>query len=89
MEDMNFSPLTKPLIFDSHAHYDDERLLGCGDELFNQLSKSVAGILTCSCDFSSCETAKTLAENHDFVYFSAGIHPENVDSFSQMLDIGG
>ena len=80
MEDMNFSPLTKPLIFDSHAHYDDERLIGCGDELFTELSKSVVGIITCSCDFASCENAKTLAENHDFVYFAAGIHPENVGS---------
>ena len=80
MEDMNFSPLTKPLIFDSHAHYDDERLTGCGDELFTELSKSVVGIITCSCDFTSCENAKTLAENHDFVYFAAGIHPENVVS---------
>lgn len=80
MEDMNFSPLTKPLIFDSHAHYDDERLTGCGDELFTELSKSVVGIITCSCDFASCEAAKTLAENHGFVYFSAGIHPENVGS---------
>ena len=80
MEDMNFSPLTKPLIFDSHAHYDDERLTGCGDELFTELSKSVVGIITCSCDFASCEKAKSLAENHGFVYFSAGIHPENVGS---------
>ena len=80
MEDMNFSPLTKPLIFDSHAHYDDERLLGCGDELFTELSKSVAGILTCSCDFVSCETAKSLAEKYEFLYFAAGIHPENVGS---------
>ena len=80
MEDMNFSPLTKPLIFDSHAHYDDERLTGCGVELFAELSKSVAGIVTCGCDFASCEAAKTLAENHGFVYFAAGIHPENVGS---------
>lgn len=80
MEDMNFSPLTEPLIFDSHAHYDDERLTGCGDELFTELSKSVAGIVTCGCDFASCEAAKTLAENHGFVYFAAGIHPENVGS---------
>lgn len=80
MEDMNFSPLREPLIFDSHAHYDDERLLSCGDELFTELSKSVAGIVTCSCDFASCETAKSLAEKYGFVYFSAGIHPENVVS---------
>lgn len=80
MEDMNFSPLKEKLIFDSHAHYDDERLLSCGDELFTELSKSVAGIVTCSCDFTSCETAKSLAEKYGFVYFAAGIHPENVAS---------
>ena len=84
MEDMNFSPLREPLIFDSHAHYDDERLLSCGDELFAELSKSVAGIITCSCDFASCEKAKSLAENHDFIYFAAGIHPENVGSVEDL-----
>ena len=80
MENMNFSPLTEPLIFDSHAHYDDERLLSCGDELFAELSKSVAGIITCGCDFASCETAQSLAEKYGFVHFAAGIHPENVGS---------
>lgn len=79
MEDMNFSPLTKPLIFDSHAHYNDARFAEFGDGLYRELSKSVAGIITCSCEFDSCKAAQALAEAYDFMYFVAGIHPENVD----------
>ncbi len=79
MENIDFAPLDKRVIFDSHSHYDDERLLELGEELYSALSKSVAGIITCGCDFDSCEQAKALAENYDFVYFAAGIHPGNVD----------
>ncbi|MBQ6848271.1 MAG: TatD family hydrolase [Clostridia bacterium] len=80
MENLNFSPLNKRLIFDSHAHYDDERFKEFSDELYSELSKSVAGIITCGCDYESNLSAMKLAEQHDFVYFAAGIHPCNVDS---------
>lgn len=84
MEGLDFSPLSERLIFDSHAHYDDERFSEFGEELYTELSKNVAGIITCGCDFESCETAESLAEKHGFIYFAAGIHPENVDSISNI-----
>ncbi len=79
MDALDFSPLNKPLIFDSHAHYDDERFLEFGEELYTELSKSVAGIITCGCDFDSCKAAQGLAEAHNMVYFTAGIHPSNIE----------
>ena len=79
MEDLDFSPLKERLIFDSHAHYDDERFSQFGSDLYIALSKNVAGIITCGCDFESSANAQLLAEKYDFVYFSAGIHPSNTD----------
>lgn len=82
MDDLVFSPLKQKLIFDSHAHYDDNRLTEYGDELFNKLSENVAGIITCGCDFKSNQFALELSEKHNFIYFAAGIHPCNTDSIA-------
>ncbi len=79
METLDFSPLDKALIFDSHAHYDDERFPQFGDSLYTELSKSVSGIITCGCDFDSCKAAQSLSEKHNIIYFAAGIHPSNID----------
>ncbi len=84
MDTLDFSPLKERLIFDSHAHYDDERFLEFGDDLYSELSKSVAGIITCGCDFDSNKAAQSLARKYDFVYFAAGIHPGNVDCIGNM-----
>lgn len=74
------SPLKEQLIFDSHAHYDDESFEEFRQELFYSLPKAgVAGIITCGCDPDSNKAAMELAELYDFIYFAAGIHPGNVD----------
>lgn len=74
-------PLAQALIFDSHAHYDDERFTEMGEDVFSQLKSSgVAGIITCGCSPESNHTAGKIAENNDFVYYAAGLHPGNVDS---------
>ncbi len=72
--------LSKPLIFDSHAHYDDERFNELGDGLFNELHSTVCGIVTCGCDEASSKAALSLAEKYDFVYAAVGIHPESIGS---------
>ncbi len=73
--------LSKPLIFDSHAHLDDERFDDCRDELLGTMSRSgVCGIITCGCDANSSKSALDIAEKHDFVYAAVGIHPGNLKS---------
>lgn len=73
-------PLSQPLIFDSHAHYDDERFCEFGESLFPDLAASgVKGIITCGCDPESNRAAKELTEKNEFVYYAAGLHPGNVD----------
>ena len=81
------TPLSAPLIFDSHAHYDDSRFTDIKDELLNQLPKSgVGGVITCGCDVNSSKSACEIAENYDYIYFSAGIHPEFANNFEDSLD---
>lgn len=64
-------------IFDSHAHYDDERFDGDREELLERIHREgVEYIMTIGADLPTSRAAKALAERYDFVYFAAGIHPE-------------
>lgn len=70
-----------PMIFDSHAHYDDERFDEVREELILNLNKKgVGGIINCGCDYNSSKFSLELAEKFDFVYAAVGIHPSNIDS---------
>ena len=64
-------------IFDSHAHYDDERFDADRDELLESIHREgVEYIMTIGADLTTSYAARELAERYDFVYFAAGIHPE-------------
>ena len=68
-------------IFDTHAHYDDERFDCIRDELFWEMNQNgVCGIVTCGCDEASSKKALKMAEQNDFIYAAVGIHPGNIDS---------
>ena len=68
-------------IFDTHAHYDDERFDCIRDELFWEMNQNgVCGIVSCGCDEASSKKALKMAEQNDFVYAAVGIHPGNIDS---------
>ncbi|MBQ7548646.1 MAG: TatD family hydrolase [Clostridia bacterium] len=69
-------------IFDTHAHYDDERFDTDRDELLSSLHENgVSGIINCGCDAGSSLFSRDLSEKYDFVYFAAGIHPQEVDGY--------
>lgn len=81
------------MIFDSHAHYDDERFNDTRDELLLELCKNgVCGIINCGTDIDTSLFSVSLAEKYDFVYAAVGIHPGSVDDKTvfdeqQMLDL--
>jgi len=78
----------KKVIFDSHAHYDDESFNEDRDELLSTLHlNGVCGIITCGCDKASTKNAIVLAEKHDFIFAAAGIHPDCIDSGTSVADI--
>ncbi|WP_040214072.1 TatD family hydrolase [Clostridium polynesiense] len=65
------------LIFDSHAHYDDESFQEDRDSLLPYLkSKGIVGILNCGSTLQGTRDSYKLAEKYDFVYAAVGIHPE-------------
>ena len=78
----------EPLIFDSHAHYDDEKFDEIRDELLRTMTAhGVCGIITCGCDGKSSRAALGLAEQYDFIYAAVGIHPENLNSKTPLDEI--
>ena len=65
-------------IFDSHAHYNDIKFADDMDSVLAGLpEKGVCGIINCGPDVSTSLQSMFLAEQYDYVYFAAGIHPED------------
>ncbi len=68
-------------IFDSHAHYDDERFDDIRDSLFSEMRQNgVCGVVSCGCDMASSQAALKMAEDYDFIYAAVGIHPGSIES---------
>ena len=74
-------------IFDTHAHYDDEKFEEVRESLLNDLfGGGLAGIITCGCDISSSKAAVALAEKYDSIYAAVGFHPENLPESHEELE---
>lgn len=70
------------MLFDTHAHYDDERFDGDREVLLASMpEKNVGLIVNPGCDIPSSRVAVELAGKFDFVYAAVGIHPENCADF--------
>ena len=67
------------MIFDTHAHYDDERYLQDLDIVIkDNYDNGVKKIVNASYDLESSKKSKELADKYENVYFAVGIHPEGV-----------
>ncbi len=67
-------------IFDTHAHYDDERFNEDRTELLSSLfSGRVSGIINCGCDLKSSLKTVELTEKHSLVYGAVGVHPHEAE----------
>ena len=70
------------MYFDTHAHLDDAAFDEDRDELFLRLRQSgVSCVLDPGCDPESSRKAASLAEREDWIFFAAGIHPEELHAF--------
>ena len=71
-------------IFDSHAHYTDKAFNDDRKTLLGSLKESgICGVINCGADLISSEKACNIANEYDYVYFSCGIHPEEVDNLPE------
>lgn len=68
------------MLFDTHAHYDDERFDEDRDTLLASMPENNVGlILNPGCDDESSRKAVSYANKYPFVYAAVGIHPENIE----------
>lgn len=72
------------MIFETHAHYDDEKFDGDRVELLSHLLKenNIGNIVNVGASFRGCKDSLKLAESYDNVYAAIGIHPEEIDDAS-------
>ncbi len=72
------------MIFDSHAHYNDERFTPDRDELLNNMKKNNVGYIMNSCSsLDEIQELYQLSEKYPFIYLSAGIHPHEVSKLTE------
>ena len=77
------------LLFDTHAHYDDEAFDADRDALLAAMPRSGVGlILNPGCELESSRRAVELAEKYPHVYAAVGWHPENCAPYTEAsLDV--
>lgn len=75
-------------IFDTHAHYDDEKFNEDRDELLKALpSLGIETVINCSCDLKSSKIGIEFTKKYDYFYCAVGIHPhEAEDATIDQLD---
>ena len=72
------------LIFDTHAHYDDEAFDADRETLLASMPEHGVGlILDPGCDLESSRRAVELARTYPHVYAAVGWHPENCAPYTE------
>lgn len=72
------------MIFDTHAHYDDEAFDEDREELLSGMTeKGIARIVNVGASFASNEQTLALARKYDFMKAAFGIHPEFADKLNE------
>ena len=68
-------------IFDTHAHYDDERFDEDRDTVLGGLSEhGVSLAVDPACDLKSCKATLELSSKYKFIYSAVGVHPHSAES---------
>ena len=73
-------------LFDTHAHYTDERLRGNTQLLDSLFASDISHILTVATDLTDSDACIALASEWDSIYASAGIHPHEA---GKIADVDG
>lgn len=69
-------------LFDSHAHYNDEKFEEDREEVLKEIYKSgVTKLVNAGYSLESSKTAIEIAKAHDFIYATVGISPNDIENF--------
>lgn len=72
------------MIFDSHAHYDDDSFNEDREEVLKQLEENgIVGVLNCGASLEGARASLKLAMENNIFYAAVGIHPENADELTE------
>jgi TatD DNase family protein len=72
------------MIFDTHAHYDDDAFDEDRDELLSGMAaKNVEYIVNVGASMASSERSVKLAEKYPFIYAAVGVHPDEVGELDE------
>ena len=71
------------MIFDTHAHYNDDAFDADRDELLSALPEKGVELVVCpGCDLPTSRACIDLAERYGYIYAAVGFHPENLEGAS-------
>ena len=72
------------MIFETHAHYDDDRFKDDRDETIERVhEKGVAPIINVGASIGSTMTTIELAKKYDFIYAAVGVHPSDIADLNE------
>lgn len=72
------------MIFDSHAHYDDKQFDKDRKTLLNDLKKQGVGfVVNVGASLETTKKAIELADEFDFIYAAAGVHPNETQELEE------
>jgi len=72
------------LIFETHAHYDDEAFDTDREELLKNMQKAgIETIVNIGANIESCKATLALCEKYPFIYGALGVHPSDVKELNE------
>lgn len=72
------------MIFDTHAHYDDQQFDTDRAELLDSMKTlGVSAIVNVGASLNGCQRAVELAKKYPFIYAAVGIHPDETGALNE------
>jgi TatD DNase family protein len=73
-----------PMIFDTHAHYDDHAFDGDREEIIASLADAGIGtVVNVAADRESVRTTLGLSEKYPFIWCALGFHPSSAGDMTE------
>ena len=72
------------MLFDTHAHMDDEAFASDREQLLSSLpDQGLALVMNPGCSLASSRNASALAKQYDYIYSAVGSHPDVADEVNE------
>lgn len=72
------------MIFETHAHYDDDKFIEDQNELITDVfNNGVGRIINVAASIESTSTTLELAHKYEHIYAAVGVHPSDIDGLNE------